>query len=128
MLTEHRSPDYPVTVALFNAFNLETYFGIDAFDTQTTGWKNCEQLLRELKAQHTCPIRFIGSGTQLFEKQITEIMGAQAIIPEPLPLAPSLKTIGLMATEQFNAGTKSIQLMPLYLKQPILENRTVKFV
>jgi tRNA threonylcarbamoyladenosine biosynthesis protein TsaB len=126
MLAKHSDKD-GITVALFNGFGGDAYFGINTYGTITTGWKNVEQLLYELQAQQK-PITFVGSGVQLFEQQIRAIVGTHAHIPDPLPRAPDIATVGHLALTQFHAGLRSEQLQPLYLKRPVLEHRTIKYV
>lgn len=118
-----------ITVSLFNAFGQDAYFGIDDQATRKTGWKNINVLLNEL--QDTCQnsLRFIGSGALFFENEIQKAFGAKAIVPLPLPLAPTVKTLGAHALAHYKINQNiSHQLLPLYLKQPTLQNRTIKFV
>jgi tRNA threonylcarbamoyl adenosine modification protein YeaZ len=126
-LNEYKDTQYPVTVALLNAFNQDAYFGIDTFGTREKGCKNSEQLLRELHAQHgNQQIRFIGSGVSTFKEQLTSIFGAQAgskiLIPIPLPDQCSVKALGLHALENWKTHKNlTYQLLPLYLKSQVIK-------
>jgi tRNA threonylcarbamoyladenosine biosynthesis protein TsaB len=128
MMVENHMPG-TITISLFNAFGQDAYFGIDDGVSQKTGWKNIGVLLTELRNTYRSSIRFIGSGALFFENEIKKVFGTDAIIPASLPLAPTMKVLGALAVAQFQRGENmSHQLLPLYLKQPTLENKTVKFV
>ncbi len=131
-----------VYMALFNAFAGDLYFGIDANDKRTKGWKPHRQLFEEIKAHYDPSIHFadakhsgrtaskvifVGSGVLLYKDLIVELFGAQAI-PDPLPMHPSLDTLNGVALRLFEHKQISDQLLPLYLKTPTVTNKTVHFV
>lgn len=123
-LDEHKNENYPVTVALLNAFNHDTYFGIEALGMRETGCKNAEQLIKDLKQRYEGKsIRFIGSGTELFKGHIITTLGEQAYLPRPNPDQSSIKAIGLQALQKWHAQ-KDIryQLLPLYLKNQVVKS------
>lgn len=121
-LIEHTQPNYPVTIALLNAFNNDVYFGIQEKDIiKAKGYDNITRLLTSLAATYKgCDIRFLGNGVELHEKEIKAVFGSHAYIPQPLPHTCTVEQIGLLGLEKFNRqeGIEH-QLFPLYLKQSI---------
>lgn len=123
LLTEYSHVEYPITIALLNAFNNDAYFGIqDGTREFEKGYKNINKLLEELKVRFpTQTIRFIGNGAALFGPVITEAFGTRAYIPEPLPNTCTIQQIGILGFEQWQAKQQgSDELQPLYLKQALL--------
>lgn len=117
-LTEHISTDYPVTVALLNAFNRDVYFGIAHHTTMIQdGYHNIHLLLADLKQRFEHPVRFIGNAVELYKEDILLSLGARAFIPEKLPSSCSLEQIATMGLDRWKQRLgMSFQLMPLYLK------------
>lgn len=119
LLLEHSSPLFPITIALFNAFNNDLYFGIKVFEKEVeTGYKNQIQFLTDLSKKYPeQTIRFIGSGVDLYQATIIEFFKTWAFIPDPLPKTASIQQISKIGLEQFVSGLGiSNQLKPLYLK------------
>ena len=119
LVKEHASTDGPITVALLNAFNKDVYFAIASNDQDIqTGYENIERLLTNLKTQFAeKEIRFIGSGVQLYDAEIKNIMGARAYVPKDYPLHASVGQIARIALEKWHAEDLSYQLQPLYVKE-----------
>ncbi len=115
------------TVALFNAFSGDLYFGIEANGERRKGWKPHQQLFDELKSEFNQNILFVGSGVLLYKDLILEMFGAQSI-PTPLPLHASLATLNHRALKLFEQKQTQDQLLPLYLKTQTVINKTVHFV
>jgi len=112
------APTMPLVV-LLNAFNQDVYFATQSApgDIQK-GCMNIKALLSHLA--QTIPedeIKFVGNGTTLHKDLILETFGSRAVITDPIPEAPSIETIGLMALAKWDRqeGLTS-QLMPVYLK------------
>ncbi len=118
LLQEYPNDNYPITIALLNAFSKDVYFGIQNDATVTTGYKNIFEFLQELKQIFkTAPIRFIGSGTQLYKNEIVKLFGSQAYISDPLPQSCSLDQIARMGLNRWEKQKDiSKELYPLYLK------------
>lgn len=122
LINEQSSPLFPHTVALFNAFNKDVYFGIQTpNEPLQTGYKHYQQLFEQLKNDYPeQTIRFIGSGASLYHNEILEAFGSWATIPEPLPEEASITYIGKTSLDQWNNKINiSTQLKPLYLKKLI---------
>jgi len=119
LLTEYSSPLFPNTIALFNAFNNDIYFGVQISEKNIeTGYQNHIQFLTDLSKKYPeRTIRFIGSGADLCRTTIIEIFKTWVFIPDPLPKAASVQQIAKIGLEQFISGIGiSNQLKPLYLK------------
>ena len=123
LLTEYQQADYPLTIALLNAFNNDVYFGIQNGEAEfEKGYKNIDKFLEEIS--HKFPnetVRFIGNGAALFVSQITHKLGSRAHIPDSLPNTATIQQIGLLGLELWKANeTGSKQLQPLYLKTVLI--------
>jgi len=119
LLKENTCADWPITIALFNAFNNDVYFGIACEQNIEIGYENIELFLTKLKKQFLGqPIRFIGSGVELYKKELHKILGSQAVIPEDNPLHASTGQIAKMALIKWHEQKDlSYQLQPIYLKE-----------
>jgi tRNA threonylcarbamoyl adenosine modification protein YeaZ len=120
LIAEQATPEWTHTVALLNAFGRDVYYGVQKAGAIThLGCASIDQLLCELATQNTHdPIRFIGNGVLLYEKNIREIMKDRAHIPVQLPEICSLDAIAQVGFEQYESnGTTADYLEPLYLKQ-----------
>ncbi len=119
LLQENASADWQITIALFNAFNNDVYFGIAHEQNIEIGYENIGLFLTKLKKQFLDqPIRFIGSGVKLYKKELQEILGKQAFIPEDNPLHASTDQIAKMALTKWQEKKNiSYQLQPIYLKE-----------
>lgn len=116
---EHHNNAWPYTVALFNAFNNDVYFGMELPEKKIDiGCENIEVFLAKLH-QHipNQTIRFIGHGSVVFHNIISNIFGINAYIPESTPQYLSLTYLNTYAQEQQLLGHSSHQVSPLYLKQ-----------
>jgi len=118
LIAEHTDAAWPYTIALYNAFNKDAYYAIQAPERELKiGYKKIDLLLHELKDQYRdVPLRFIGSGVETFYEQITDILGEQAHIPKELPLAPSLEQCAKIAQQKYERQETAHKLLPLYLK------------
>jgi len=118
-LAEFNSPLFPYTIALFNAFNKDVYFGIKTPTSEEIGYKNGEQLLIELSKQlNQHQVRFIGSGTKLLHPLLVTYFKDRAYIPDPIPMSASIEQIGRVGLSQFlTQQGVTRQLNPLYLKK-----------
>lgn len=119
LLTEYQHLEYPITIALLNAFNNDVYFGIQNGDAEfEKGYKNITQFLNAVVEKFpTQIIRFIGNGTALHAQAITAAFGNRAHIPEVIPQSCTIQQIGLLGLEQWQQQNKGhTELQPLYLK------------
>jgi tRNA threonylcarbamoyladenosine biosynthesis protein TsaB len=118
LLEEYTDNKFAITIALLNAYNKDTYFGIQHHQTiLRKGYDNINALLTSLKAEFPAQqIRFIGQGVELYRENIKDYFADFAYIPEPLPEAPTLDMIAKKAYSHWHAGTTTKQLLPLYLK------------
>ena len=67
MLQENHNADFPITLCLYNAFNNDAYFGIDALDKLENGWKNIDILLSRIQVHFPdTMVRTISCCTQFF--------------------------------------------------------------
>jgi tRNA threonylcarbamoyladenosine biosynthesis protein TsaB len=122
-IKEHSNPNYPYTLALFNAFNNEAYYALTSPEKTELGYKNIEELLHEIKVCYPdITVRCIGSGVEHFKEGIFTILGNAAYIPSPLPAHCSLNSL----VEEYLVGHSSThkQLFPLYLKKPTYKQST----
>lgn len=108
-----------VTVVLLNAFAKDLYFGIKE-DTKiiSTGWENHKVLFESLQKDYpNTPITFVGNGIPLFEKELKEVFGDYAQIPDPVPNYCSFESVVTQAYEQWESKENvHDMLLPLYLK------------
>lgn len=118
LIEEHTNSEWPYTIALYNAFNRDAYYAIQAPDRELRiGYKKIDLLLDELKEHYRdVTVRFIGSGVTTFIEQIATVFGEQAYIPKELPMAPSLKYCAQVAQEKWQQKATAKKLLPLYLK------------
>jgi tRNA threonylcarbamoyl adenosine modification protein YeaZ len=119
MLKENSSTTNIPLVVLLNAFNQDVYFATQSADGEIQkGCMNINALLAHL-AQTTPEnsIRFVGNGTTLHKDLILGTFSSRAVIADPIPEAPSIETIGLMALAKWDRQEGLMkQLMPVYLK------------
>ena len=124
LLDEYADSNWPITIALLNAYSKDVYFGIDQQEVpkRYKGYKNIMELLSELqKTFPTQPLRFIGQGSGMYEEQIFSVFGDQAVLPTELPKHCSLQQIGLMARTSWKNKEHLVQqLLPLYLKSMVI--------
>lgn len=109
----------PLTIVLLNAFAKDVYYGIkENNQIISTGWENNKVLFESLHKNypHT-PITFVGNGVTLFEKELKEVFGDFAQIPNPLPEYCSLEAVVTQAFTQWEQKENVHEtLLPLYLK------------
>jgi tRNA threonylcarbamoyladenosine biosynthesis protein TsaB len=118
MLQEYHDDSIPVSLCLYNAFNNDAYYGIDA-NGMDTGWENIDTLLARIKAEYDTTIRVFGSGIETFKDKLIEVFGDKLSIPEPLPEFPSMTFLHSLAQKKFEDGKTEEEISPLYLKQAI---------
>ena len=117
LLQEYETDEWPITVALLNAFTQDVYIGAQISQKITISCKNIEVALKEISNTISyTPIRFIGNGTALHREAILEHFGSHAYIPEPLPLECSLIHIAYAAQRAWHHNDFCYQLTPHYLK------------
>jgi tRNA threonylcarbamoyladenosine biosynthesis protein TsaB len=111
------------TVVLLNAFNHAVYYGMYDESTESVkkGYASIRELLETVHSMYPEePIQFIGNGTDVYYSDIKWIFGAQAYIPEPLPLNASLEQILLAGNIHIQSGfDTSYFIEPIYLKKPL---------
>jgi len=133
LLSEYTNPDFPITVALLNAFNKEVYYGIEHNDEIIyAGYNTISAVLDMIHSRYPGDmIRFIGNGTELYRANISAQFSDNVFIPDSLPQAVSIEHIGVLSLQKWSQQEISNQLFPLYLKQhPVqiaLEKKTVDF-
>lgn len=124
LLDEYVDNNWPITIALLNAYSKDVYFGIDQYGNteRHKGYKNIRTLLVELKETFpTEPLRFIGQASGMYEEQIRSILGNQAVLPAQLPEHCSLQQVAVMARKAWKNKKQLVnQLLPLYLKNMVL--------
>jgi tRNA threonylcarbamoyl adenosine modification protein YeaZ len=117
-LDEYPSIDGKTTVALFNAFNQDVYFGIDSINREI-GCTKIGELISILQNQYAHHhFYFIGSGVITYKEQLGSL--PKITIPTPLPEQISLTYLVQKAWQQWqDQQNVTIQLQPLYLKKAI---------
>jgi tRNA threonylcarbamoyl adenosine modification protein YeaZ len=119
-LAENYRSEFPLTVALLNAFNNDVYYGIQQSDALlSTGSSNVYIFLQELHTKFPeQPIRFIGNAVELYRTAIITTFNEFAIIEAHIPELISTAFIGLTGLAHWhNNQNVSRKLQPLYLKQ-----------
>ncbi|MBS1986768.1 tRNA (adenosine(37)-N6)-threonylcarbamoyltransferase complex dimerization subunit type 1 TsaB [Candidatus Dependentiae bacterium] len=118
LLDEYRTTEYPVTVALLNAYSGDLYYAVDSDGQIMTGILYGSEELKKLLQQLTeTTIRFIGNGVHSHEALIREMLGGRVHIPTPNPETCSLQIVATNGYQQWRAQEHvSEQLVPLYLK------------
>ena len=126
LLQEYSNPNYPITVALLNAYGNDVYFGIKTHNaTLNKGYKNIDALLAMLNEEFPREkIYFIGQGATMHQALIQNHVNERAIFPLPTPESPSLIQIGTMAWNMWKEKKATVhQLLPLYLKNFVIIQR-----
>lgn len=118
LLDEYRNPEYPVTVALLNAYSGDLYYAVNKHGQITTGiLYGSQEITSFLQQLPETTIRFIGNGVPLHEALIREMLGSRVYISTPNPETCSLQIIATNGYQQWCAQENiSEQLVPLYLK------------
>ena len=117
-LTEYRTSESEMVVALLNAFNNDIYFGIKYPDgTTETGWGFYATFLNDFQAKYpTTSITFTGNGVSMHREAIVNLFPT-AHIPDPIPEYVGLSSVAACALAQWHNGEQTSQpLLPLYLK------------
>lgn len=123
-LNENKSENYPITVALFNAYNNDVYFGIsNKNDSIEIGYQNIDMFLKQIKDRfENQQIRFMGSGVNLFETNIKEILQDNFCIPQPILPGCSIEQLAKIAYYKWLSRHDITQeIVPLYLKDAIIK-------
>lgn len=117
-LSEWRSSEYPTTAILFNAFGNDVYAIIE--DDKKTLFKGViaiDQLI-EMMQRIGKTVRFLGNGTALHQKLITDQLSIKAVIPKDIPAYCSLKAVATLGLTEWNKSHVGVnQLEPYYLKK-----------
>ena len=118
---EYKDIVWPITVILLNAYNNDVYYAIQYNDNIEKGWKNIEELLKQLKLQFPDDkVRFIGNAANLFSSLIKEVFGNFEYIQEPTPQTSSIEQIAKMALENWKNKQGIVeQILPVYLKDAV---------
>lgn len=118
LLNENKDAQWPYTIALFNAFNNDLYFGIYSPSGLEIGCENGHVLIEIMKNRFADKmIRFLGNGALLLRNELIAAFGHKAYIQEPLSEACSLQQLGLMTAAAFaKKDSFHEQLIPIYLK------------
>lgn len=120
LIYENQHDQYPITIAMLNAFTSDVYFAIQhrQQNIYEKGYKNITQLLLELRERFfDHPLYLLGNGCLLHEHEIKKVLGSQAIFAQPLPEHCSIQHIGSMGYDRWQKHIGiSYQLFPLYLK------------
>ena len=120
-LIKEQAPDkqVPCTIALLNAFNNEVFFGIQQLTSTEiiTGYAPIKTCIANIQKTYTDPIRFVGNGVALYQKELQTAFGAQAIIPDPLPTYASMQQMVCQAWQQWHNSNTTQYLSPCYLKK-----------
>lgn len=124
LLHEYTDQSNFTTIALLNAFNKAVYYALqlDKNAVPIIGYDSITSVLLSLKEQlNDSTVRFIGNGASLYKKEILEIFGNDAYIPEPLPQTSSVEFILKQGLEQWHQKFNIYkQLEPLYLKKAVV--------
>jgi tRNA threonylcarbamoyl adenosine modification protein YeaZ len=138
MIQENNTAANIPLVVLLNAFNQDVYFATQSAPSEIQkGCMNIKALLAHLAQTYpenppstmlpgfaqgyaghsTTGIQFVGNGTALHKELIIETFGSRAVITNPIPEAPSIEAVGLMALAKWERQEGlAEQLMPIYLK------------
>lgn len=119
LLAEHTNPQYPITVALLNAFGKDVYYAIEKEGKVIEfASANSNELIEKLAEQFPNQIvRFIGNGAALYKTTIQAVFENNAFIPDPIPETASIAQIAKMGIEKYhNKQELQKQLLPIYLK------------
>ncbi len=118
LLDENPDSQWPITIALLNAYNNDLYFGIQSPAGMEFGCENAQLLIKQVKDRFSdVPIRFLGNGVTLYQNEILQAFGYQAHIPNPVPEGCSLIQLAFMTDTAFSQNERlSEQLLPIYLK------------
>ena len=118
LLTEYKNMQWPVSIALLNAFNNDLYYGIETIDGLTIGCENNVQLFERLLQQFPQdPLLFIGNGALMYKEKLLELFGARGHFLDPLPEGCSLEQLACMTIKTYSNKEKMHkQLSPIYLK------------
>lgn len=118
-LLEHRSKEKIYTIALFNAFAQDAYFGIlSPQGTIEVGYENIYDLITRIASlTENHPIKWIGDGIVYF----FDVLEQHGFKPETkdMPSYLSLYQLGIEGYRSYIAGNKTSQLTPLYSKQTL---------
>lgn len=104
---------------LLNAFCDDVYYGFVALSEPEkimTGVMSIDNCLAWLQEQSSGSVYVIGNGAALHREKITALLGSRSMMPENLPENVSIEILTRLTYEQYCAGIRINQLMPLYLK------------
>lgn len=118
LIQENPDTQWPITVALLNAFNDDAYYAIQQTHAPLNiGYKKIMPLLADIKELNKeGHVRLIGAGVITFAEQINQTLGSYVHIAHPLPLVPSIDVIAKEAHRLYEHGSTEAKLLPLYLK------------
>lgn len=121
LLLEFKNEQWPITIALLNAFNNDLYYGLYTKNGLEIGCQNNDLLIALLKDRFSkeadeTQIRFLGNGAALHRNKILAVF-KNAYIPDPLPQECSLQQLACMTKDSYELkkGLQEI-LLPNYLK------------
>lgn len=123
MLKNYSDPKV-ITVAIFNAFNKEVYFGIsDSESIRAIDSLPVIDFFKQLqsKSESLYPskqIKFIGSAVSAYIEEIKSTFGKKAIIDLKIE-EPSLEILSKAAKAKYENKSFSTQILPIYLKSSV---------
>lgn len=118
-LEEYATPQWPLTVALLNAFGNEVYIGMhETVQTEEFACLAINEALIHLenKLPANAAVQFIGNGATMLQKDIMQLF-AKAYFPESMPQYVSLNYLATYALRQWNEKVVTQHVLPLYLKK-----------
>lgn len=126
LVKEYTSDTSPVPVALLKAFHEDVYYGYWQDDRIEVGCLPHAQALELIAEKITDKkILFVGNAAHMYERQIITLFGERAIFAPGEPATVSLPYVARLALESWCAHANiEKQLMPLYLKKPVLFTRS----
>jgi tRNA threonylcarbamoyl adenosine modification protein YeaZ len=120
LLTEYHNQQYPYTVALFNAFNKELYYGLYSPDGHLhTGYAPYQDIIQLIDRTFSSAgtIRCIGNGVALYADELKQQLGSRVYIPDTIPTINTLQFLGDFVACTDRTQQVVEQLFPMFLKK-----------
>lgn len=125
LLDEHRKDEYPITIALLDAFNNDIYFAIQENSTiVASGYKNKDILCQELHQKYFGKnSMLLGNAATLYKTELQTALGNKVLFAENAQTC-SLRAIGAIGYQYWQQQVNLCeQLFPLYLKHQLYKNQ-----